>query len=226
MNKRALLAALLAVGLAAGAAFTLHEPPAPANAIDRAASYQDPVLLARAWSLPVAHAYGPAGYQFQTNPSFCGPTSVADVLHSEGVPADPQSLLNGTGIREIFGFLPMGLTLDQEAQLLATRLHAKITTLRGLTLAEFRAEMAKANNQAYRLVINFTRAPLFGHGHGHFSPILGYLPDQDLVFVGDVNAHYHPWLVPTPRLYAAQNTIDSATNAKRGLLEIPVTRHR
>jgi len=57
-------------------------------------------------------------------------------------------------------------------------------------------------------------------GHGHFSPVLGYLPAEDLVFVGDVNANYRPWLVPTSRLFDAQNTIDSSSHAKRGLLEV------
>ncbi len=47
-----------------------------------------------------------------------------------------------------------------------------------------------------------------------------YLPAEDLVFVGGVNANYGPWLVPTSRLYDAQNTIDSSSHAKRDLLEI------
>jgi hypothetical protein len=62
--------------------------------------------------------------------------------------------------------------------------------------------------------------PLFGRGHGHFSPVLGYLPAEDLVFVGDVNAHYLPSLILTRRLYEAQNTVDSSSHAKRGVLEI------
>ncbi|HXZ17352.1 MAG TPA: phytochelatin synthase family protein, partial [Roseiarcus sp.] len=53
-----------------------------------------------------------------------------------------------------------------------------------------------------------------------FSPVLGYIADQDLVFVGDVNAKFKPWLVPTQRLYDAQNTIDSDSGLKRGVLEI------
>ena len=61
---------------------------------------------------------------------------------------------------------------------------------------------------------------VFGRGHGHFSPVLGYLPAEDLVFVGDVNASYRPWLVPTTRLFDAQNTIDSSSHAKRGVLEV------
>ena len=80
--------------------------------------------------------------------------------------------------------------------------------------------MAKGNDPSERIVINFTREPLFGRGHGHFSPVLGYIADQDLVFVGDVNAKFKPWLVPTQRLFDAQNTIDSDSGLKRGVLEI------
>jgi len=80
--------------------------------------------------------------------------------------------------------------------------------------------MAKGNDPSERIVINFTREPLFGRGHGHFSPVLGYIADQDLVFVGDVSAKFKPWLVPTQRLFEAQNTIDSDNGLKRGVLEI------
>jgi hypothetical protein len=92
--------------------------------------------------------------------------------------------------------------------------------LRDLSLDSFRTEIGKSNDPAKRLIVNFTRARLLGRGHGHFSPVLGYLPQEDLVFVGDVNANYRPWLVPTSRLYEAQNTVDSSGNAKRGLLEV------
>ena len=58
---------------------------------------------------------------------------------------------------------------------------------------------------------------------GHFSPILAYLPDEDLVFVGDVNADFKPWLASPERLYAAINTVDSTTGKTRGLLRIALT---
>ncbi|HYD84443.1 MAG TPA: phytochelatin synthase family protein, partial [Opitutus sp.] len=57
-------------------------------------------------------------------------------------------------------------------------------------------------------------------GHGHISPILGYLPEEDLVFVGDVNARFRPFLVPSERLLEAMNTTDTSTGRSRGLLRI------
>src|SRR5580704_8638228 len=117
-------------------------------------------------------------------------------------------------------FLPFGLTLDEEAGLLERETGKSVKELRDLSLETFRAEIAKSNDPSRRIIINFLRTPLFGRGHGHFSPVLGYLPAEDLVFVGDVNANYRPWLVPTSRLFDAQNTIDSSSHAKRGLPEV------
>ena len=219
--RRSALAALAFAAILAGFAwFYLREQPAPPNSIERLPAYQNEALLARAWALPVAHLYGPQGYLFQLNQSTCGPTSIADLLRSEGRPADPTSVLKGSGVLQIFGFLPGGLTLDQEAEILGRTAGSPVKVLRDLSLDSFRAEMAKSNDPSLRIVLNFLREPLFGRGHGHFSPVLGYLPAEDLVFVGDVNANYRPWLVPTGRLYDAQNTIDSSSHAKRGLLEI------
>lgn len=221
MRLSRIVLAVVAMGAFGGGAIALRPaaPPA-ANSIERLAAYQDPALLARAWALPVARLYGPDGFVYQRNPSICGPTSLANVLHSEGRSGDPVELLAGTGIFSIFGLLPRGLTLDQEAGLISLRLGGKVTTLRGLSLDQFRAEMAKANDPAHRLIVNFTRAPLFGRGHGHFSPVLGYLADKDLVFVGDVNRNYRPWLVPTARLYEAQAGVDPDSSQSRGVLEV------
>jgi hypothetical protein len=36
----------------------------------------------------------------------------------------------------------------------------------------------------------------------------------------DVNEKYHPWLVPTDRLWSAVNTVDRQTHQRRGLLLI------
>lgn len=219
--RRGALALLaLAAILTSLAWYSFRKPPASADSIEWIPAYQDNAVLARAWALPVARLYGPQGFVFQHNQSVCGPTSIADVLRSEGVAADPEVVVSHSGALKIFGFLPFGLTLDEEAGLLERETGRPVTELRNLSLDAFRTEMAKSNDPTRRIIVNFTRAPLFGRGHGHFSPVLGFLPDQDLVFVGDVNANYRPWLVPTARLFEAQDTIDSTSHTKRGLLEV------
>ena len=229
MKRRAIafgFAAFMALGLG-GFAFTQfradHDPRyADTISIAEAPSYQDPALLARAWALPVAALYRDGGYEYQANPSFCGPASAANLLRSQGVAATQRTVLAGTDARPVFGLLVGGLTLDEEAQVLRAA-GQNVTVLRDLTLDEFRARVARANDASVRYIVNFHRGPLWGSGHGHFSPILGYLAAEDLVFVGDVNAEFQPFLVPTARLYEAMDTIDSDGNLKRGLLlvEIP-----
>jgi len=183
-------------------------------------SFQEPALLDRAWALPVAAAYAEDGYEYQSNPSFCGPASAANLLQSQDMSATQNTVLEGTSIRPLLGVLPSGLTLDQEAEVLRASSGQRVDVLRDLDLAAFRAEMARANDPSRRYIINFHRGPLFGSGHGHFSPVLGYLAEADLVFVGDVNEEFQPFLVSSARLFEAMNTVDSATGLKRGLLRV------
>ena len=92
--------------------------------------------------------------------------------------------------------------------------------LRDLDPAAFRDQLRLANDTSRRYVVNFTRGPLFGLGGGHHSPIAGYLIDEDLILVLDVNAKYRPWLVKPARLYEATNTVDTTADRKRGPLLI------
>ncbi len=182
--------------------------------------YQDAALLDAAWRLPVAASYRQGGIEFQRNVSFCGPAAAVNVLRSLGTRARQDSILDGTGVSTIFGYLRNGLTLDQLADVVRHASGRPVTVLRDLDLAGFRAELAHANDPARRYVVNFHRRPLFGTGGGHHSPIAGYLAEHDLVLVLDVNRDYQPWLVSPERLFAAMNTVDRGAEKKRGLLRI------
>lgn len=188
-----------------------------ASSIKASDTYQSPALLERAWALPVAQRYR-AGLHFQENGSVCGPTSVENVMRSWGLPAEQSAMLEGTGIDTIFGVLPGGITLDELAHVADTRLDKKVTVARDLDLASFRALIARSNDERARLIVNFHRGPLFATGGGHHSPVAGYLADEDLVFVLDVNEKYQPWLVKTERLFAAVDTVDPSSGKKRGVL--------
>jgi hypothetical protein len=179
--------------------------------------YQDPLLLRRAWTLPVAASYGQR-VEPQRNVSMCGPTAAANVLRSLGsASASASAVLDGTGRCRLFGYCWNGLTLDELAGMLGSKTDRKVTVLRDLSLAEFREHMARSNDAGRRYVVNFHRGLLFGKGGGHHSPVGGYLPDRDLVFVLDVNSSYGPWLVPTERLFAAVDSVDPSSHRKRGL---------
>jgi hypothetical protein len=203
-----------------------HDPRyAEVVSIATAPSYQDAALLDRAWALPVAALYREDGYEAQANPSFCGPTSAANVAQSLGLNVDQRSIIEGTPISTFLGYAVSwehgpGVTLDEEAELMRIATGQPVSVLRDLAIDAFRAELRQANDPRFRYVANFSRAPLWGSGHGHISPILGFLEDEDLVFVGDVNGDYGPFLTSPERLLEAMNTRDDATGAPRGLLRV------
>jgi hypothetical protein len=196
-----------------------HADYARVVSIKETPDYQDPALLKKAWALPVAAAYQ-ADIDFQKNGSVCGPTSLVNVMHSLKQAGNQESVLQGSGFSTVMGYLPEGLTLDQLADMARQKLQRKATVMRALDLAAFREQLRHVNDPERRYVINFSRGPLFGTGGGHHSPLAGYLEQEDLVLVLDVNRKYGPWLVKSDRLYEAMNTVDTTAQKKRGLLLI------
>lgn len=210
------LAVVVALAGAGIGVLAMGPPQASPEAIETSVT-REPELLSQANALPVAATIAP-GLAFQSNPSLCGPASLANVLRSLGEEEQTAAqVLDGSGLCWT-GYCIMGLTLDELAGLAQSRTKRKVAVLRGLTLDEFRDHMRHANDPDRRYVINFSRKPIFGAGAGHHSPIGGYLADRDLVYVLDVNRAYGPWLIETDRLFAAMDTLDG--DAKRGLLLI------
>ena len=94
----------------------------------------------------------------------------------------------------------------------------RVRAVRPQTVNELRDELRASNDQRRRYVINFARWSLFGGGGGHHSPLGGFLEDEDLAFVLDVNPGFEPWLVSPERLFDAINTrADWSTGKTRGL---------
>lgn len=210
-------ATLVAVPASVALRGIFFPPKLDVPSIKNEPSYQDPRLLEKAWHLPVAATFQRRLF-FQPNGSVCGPTSVANVQRSLGSEsASVDSVLEGTG-QCWTGICWMGLSLDELAQVTRSATGRKVTVLRNLTLAQFRDELRHTNDVNRRYIVNFQRAPLFAQGGGHHSPIAGYLPDEDLVFVLDVNETFQPWLVKSERLFRAVDTADGGQ--KRGLLRI------
>jgi hypothetical protein len=187
----------------------LLRPSTGFESIRSSPSWQRPDLLERAWALPVARLYTPLLSQSFT--SICGPTSVANVLRSMQVRTG-NNPLRGIGLR--------AMSLDQLASEAAEVVPAgwRVSTVRPRTVDELRAELRAANDENRRYVTNFARASLFGGGSGHHSPLGGFLEEEDLAFVLDVNSRFGPWLVGTQRLFEAMNTRgDGSTGKTRGL---------
>jgi hypothetical protein len=210
-------AIVLAGVIAVPVAILVTRPTVSPEAI-QSSVIRTPALIDKAWALPVAATFN-RELTWQSNPSKCGPASLANVFKSLGEnPQTEDAVVEGTGQCWLFGYCPVGLTLDELAEVAHAKTHRNYAMLRNLTLEQFREHLRRSNDPGNRYVINFLRAPIFGTGGGHHSPIGGYLEDEDLVFVLDVNQDFGPWLIESERLYAAMNTLDG--NAKRGLLLI------
>jgi hypothetical protein len=215
MKRRLLLVPIILLGLFGAGLAALKPPAIPAEAI-QSAVIRTPALLERAWQLPVAASFKHQ-ISWQSNPSVCGPASVANTLRSLGEPADTEDeVLAGTGKCWLFGICMMGLSLDELAEVARAHTSRKVTVMRDLTPEAFHDILRHANDPGRRYIVNFSRAPIFGAGGGHHSPIGGYLEAEDLVLVLDVNRNFQPWLIERSRLFAAMDTWDG--DKKRGLL--------
>jgi hypothetical protein len=215
----AILFVVLAIAAVPGywiARATLFAEKFDVTSIEQAPRYQDEALLARASALEVASTYQLA---WQTNGSVCGPSSIANVVRSLGREASEDSVLEGSGLCWT-GMCMGGITLDEAGGLARRATGRRVSVLRDLDLAGLRRELARANDPGRRYIVNFHRGPLFGRGGGHHSPIGGYLVEEDLVYVLDVNQEYGPWLTSSERLFAAIDTVDPSSGRKRGLLRI------
>jgi hypothetical protein len=212
-----LAAAVVSVALALGAVgVVVSRTKVNPEAIESSVIHADNAVE-RAWKLPVAASFRHE-VSWQSNVSLCGPSSLANVFRSLGEDATSEkSVLAGTGLCWT-GFCIMGLTLDELAGLARAKTARRVTVLRDMSAEGFRAHLKNSNDSAHRYVINFDRKMIFGAGGGHHSPIGGYLENDDLVFVLDVNRDYRPWLVGRTRLFDAMNTWDG--DKKRGMLLI------
>lgn len=199
-----------------GAGFLFSQTTVSPEAI-RSSVIRSPDSVERAWTLPVATSFG-REMVWQSNPSLCGPASLANVFRSLGEPVTTgDAVLAGSGLCRT-GFCIIGLDLDELATLARAKTRRSVTVLRDLGADEFREHLRQANNPTRRYIINFSRKVIFGAGAGHHSPIGGYLDREDLAFVLDVNRDFQPWLIERKRLFDAMNTLDG--DKKRGMLLI------
>lgn len=148
----------------------------------------------------------------QSFTSICGPTSVANVLKSMGVQTD-RNPFRRMGVRA----MSLEQLADESTEVVP--LPWQVSAMRPPTVDALRGLLKTSNDIQHRFVTNFARTSLFGGGSGHHSPIGGYLENEDLAFVLDVNARFGPWLVSAERLFDAMNTVaDWSTGKKRGLV--------
>jgi hypothetical protein len=190
----------------------------PMNSITNERSFQNQILLDKAWNLPIAKLYQ-KHFEYQKTLTSCGPTTIENALFSFGIPDYTQdNLFSDETLSFSLKVKTQGMTLDELGEVVKKKSNKKVNIVRDISLPEFKEIMRKANDPSKRVLINFHRKPLFGKGGGHHSPIGGYLEADNLVFVLDVNKTYKPFLVTPERLFESINGVDSENNKKRGLV--------
>ncbi|KAJ1928430.1 hypothetical protein IWQ60_002042 [Tieghemiomyces parasiticus] len=172
----------------------------------------------------------------QSEPAFCGPSSLAMVLNALEVdPGQPwkgvwrwysDELIKTCAEPEVLK--RTGITFEQFA-CMAVR-HCDIQAHRGregpnvidspgtVSLAQFRKDVRRvcAGTDEF-MVVSFARKVLQQTGDGHFSPIGAYHPETDSVLVLDTARFKYPsFFVPLETLYEALHPVDKTTGKSRG----------
>lgn len=182
-------------------------------------------ILTKALQLPSVRRYASGqGLDYQLYEGHCAVATQRCLLKSiPGVTDIPQFPANGG---------------PKSAHEFANALYARglaVTTIYGDEgFGTFQKALERCNDPNVRLAVNFLRGALFGipapkwlpfswllgFVSGHFSPIIGYLKEEQQVVVFDVNHKYGLFLVDAKRMYDAVNTVDIMSNKTRALFVV------
>src|SRR5882672_9058109 len=137
--KIASFASVLAlITLAGGASLIVSQTKVSPDAV-RSSVTRSETDVEKAWRLPVASTFKKE-LTWQSNPSSCGPASVANALRSLGETATSENaVLAGTG-RCWTGICFMGLSLDELAEVTRLKTNRTVTVLRDLSPNQFQPQ--------------------------------------------------------------------------------------
>ncbi|OGT38755.1 MAG: hypothetical protein A3F11_01325 [Gammaproteobacteria bacterium RIFCSPHIGHO2_12_FULL_37_14] len=185
----------------------------------------------------VSHSFFELSMQFltQRNQAYCGVASITMVLNALGVkgPNDPvyspyhpitQDNFFTPAMKKILDqdrVFHHGMTLDQASDA-AAQFGVKSTAIHSNTLTQNKMRkilISVLKNKHKYAVVNFFRPGLKENGGGHFSPIAAYDYRSDRFLILDVARYkYPPIWVKTEDLWNGINTVDTASQKKRGIL--------
>ncbi|KAI9497108.1 Phytochelatin synthase-domain-containing protein [Zychaea mexicana] len=181
-------------------------------------SSQDGKKLFRS-AMEAGHAEGffslTGNFTTQSEPAYCGPSSLAMVLNALEV--DPKRRWKGNW-RWYSDMKKNGITFDKFACL--AKCHSDVVVKRGndFTLEEFKKDVENVTTRSDEfIVISFSRKTLGQTGDGHFSPIGAYNPETQMVLVLDTARYKYPsYWCPIETLYESMKPIDKETGRPRG----------
>ncbi|KAF9091957.1 hypothetical protein BGX27_001926, partial [Mortierella sp. AM989] len=162
----------------------------------------------------------------QSEPAFCGPSSLAMVLNSLEV--DPQRQWKGAWRWYSDELLECcapaeqvkakGITFNQFACLSKCHCDVQVRRANQTSLEQFKQDLEMVcSRDDIHMVVSFSRKSLGQTGDGHFSPIGGYVPKSGMVLVLDTARFKYPsYFVSVERLYKSLFPVDTETGASRG----------
>ena len=174
----------------------------------------------------------------QNDPSFCGLASLSMALNALRV--DPRRVWKGVWRWFDDSMLDCCLALEvvqrsgivlHTLACLARCNGAAVRLVQATDISEddfrgevkrvcaFKSSSSSSSSSGGVLIASYSRKALNQTGDGHFSPIGGYSPANDMVLIMDVaRFKYPPHWVPLPALFQAMQRIDPATQRARGFL--------
>lgn len=194
------------------------------KSIQYSLEYKNKDLIKKAWMLPSARFYYNI-LEYQLMEGYCSCTTQRCILKSiENIDLFTIPIIK-RGPSTIANF---SKSLDQHSN---GKTHSTII-LGNQNYELYLEAIKKSNDLNYRVSINFLRSSLFGFKTpiwlpsnlligmfgGHFSPILGYFEEENLVVIFDVNHNYGLYFVSPQRLYESIATYDISSNECRGII--------
>ncbi|KAF9428275.1 hypothetical protein BGZ94_002906 [Podila epigama] len=162
----------------------------------------------------------------QSEPAYCGPSSLAMVLNSLEV--DPQRQWKGAWRWYSDELLECcapaeqvkakGITFNQFACLSKCHCDVQVRRANQVSLEQFKRDLEMVcSRDDIHMVVSFSRKALGQTGDGHFSPIGGYVPEAGMVLVLDTARFKYPsYFVSVEKLWKSLFPIDVETGASRG----------
>ncbi|KAF0699353.1 Aste57867_10069 [Aphanomyces stellatus] len=197
--------------------------PASDESIKKNPKYKDATFLQRVWASPVGQLFLQGKLEYQLQEGYCMPSTLRNVLKS----------IPHVDAKDVPVAKPGPSTPEKYVAKLDAIGYTTSTIVFGSDGYDaFVAALKHANDPTYRVAINFLRSPLFGINSpsfaphnlllalagGHFSVVVGFLEDENLVAVFDVNHTYGPFLVDAKRLYNAVSAHDFQSGKTRALV--------
>ncbi|CEP09044.1 hypothetical protein [Parasitella parasitica] len=162
----------------------------------------------------------------QSEPAYCGPSSLAMVLNALEV--DPKRRWKGNWRWFSDEFLQCcsskedmkknGITFDNFACLAKSHCDVQVNRAFDFTFEQFKrdVEMITSTSDKF-MVISFSRKVLGQTGDGHFSPIGAYNAQEGKVLILDTARYKYPsYWCPVETLYESMKPVDKETGLPRG----------